>query len=281
MTPEELRKILLLPAEKLRETVLAANKALHKDFGDMYDASHPQLLHSRYQQHLFNDLCEACAFIGRDKPLREATVCDLGSGTGLLPARLLGIAPVKLTCVDLSDTMLARLREKIYIQHGVNIQTITQEITEYCRQQTETYDMITMSAILHHVFNVEEVICAAVERVKQRGVIYIAFEPLKNARMDPSIYRMHCILREIDELLRERRVLEKSEKYDDLTIADFHTVQGGIDPEAIMNVLQEKGFTVRADPFYVRHNENLAWFGDAVLEAKNTFSIIAKRDLLR
>jgi len=278
MTPEELRKRLALPADELREAVLAANQALHDDFGEMYDAAHPQLLHPRYQQRLSNDLCEACAFIGRDKALREATVCDLGSGTGLLPMRLLSTAPINLTCVDLSDTMLARLREKVSIEHGAPLRTVTQDIVDYCRQETETFDLVTMSAILHHVYDIEGAVRAAIQRVRSRGVVYIAFEPLRNARMDPTIYRMHCILREIDDLLRVRTATEKGVRYDDLTLADFHTIQGGIDPEILVNILHESGFAVRVNSFYVRHDENLAWFGDAVLGARNTFSVLAKRE---
>lgn len=273
MDKSELHRLLQLPEDEQRRLVLEANVRLHAEFADAYDTEHPQQLDPRYQRRLFNDLHEACTFLARAMPLDSVSVLDLGSGTGFIPVRLLTLADFDLTCVDLSDAMLSKLRDKVLGAGHQKLRIVTQEIVHYCETAQETYDLVTISALLHHVHDVQAVVAAAANRVKPRGVLYIAYEPLKAANMDPAVYRLHCVLRELDNLLAR----SSGRQYDDLTVADFHTLQGGIDPAPLVTTLQALGFSVRVDPFYVRIDPNLSWVGDAVLGARNTFALMAKR----
>lgn len=279
MDEKDLKNIFKMSKDKLRKTVTQANLSLHERYAEVYDMVHPQQCHPYYQKKLLADLYEIAAFVARYKPLNGIRVLDLGSGTGFLTFHLAGIADFDFTCVDISGAMLEKQKEKLAdLNKKLKVRLVKEDVISFCNHSKEKFDMVTMSAFLHHVFNIEEVLRAVMKCVNDRGVVYIAFEPLKDANMDEHIYRIHCILREMDNLLWKWKNKEQEEmKYDDLTLADFHTIQGGIHPKSITQILEENGFHVHVGTFYVRYDENLAWFGDAILGARNTFSILAKK----
>lgn len=279
LNQEQLKDLLKLPLEELEKTVRSANMELHENFAHRYDTHHPQQMHPLYQKRLFADLYEISAFAGRDKALNQVKVLDLGSGTGFLPERLLRIADFQIMCVDFSSAMLEQLMKKIPARQEDKVKIVSKDVFQFCREDTETYDIVTMSAVLHHVVDYKQLLEAAAERVDERGILYIAFEPLKDANMDENVYRIHCIVRELDNLLVTQKEKDTTgeKSYDDLTLADFQTLKGGIKPGDLTQILQEKNFQCRTDEFYVRNDENLAWFGQTILGARNTFSILAKR----
>lgn len=279
MDEKKLKDLLKLPKEELEKAVAQANLSLHDRYAHFYDMVHPQQSHPHYQKKLLADLYEIAAFVGRSKPLNGAKVLDLGSGTGFLTLHLANIADFDFTCVDFSEAMLKKQEKKLAdLGKKLKVRLVQDDVVSFCNRLEEKFDMVTMSAFLHHIFNVEEVLRAAMKRVDDRGVVYIAFEPLKDANMDETIYRIHCILREVDNILWKRKSEAQEEvPYDDLTLADFHTIQGGIHPKRLTDILEQNGFSVHVDTFYVRYDENLAWLGDKILGARNSFSVMAKR----
>jgi ubiquinone/menaquinone biosynthesis C-methylase UbiE len=279
MHEKDFLNIFKLPEDELRKRVSEANLSLHDGFASLYDGVHPQQFHAHYRKKLLSDLYEISAFVGRDKPLSGVRVLDLGSGTGFLTLHMLSIADFDLTCVDFSEAMLKRQEEKIAnLSNRMRVKLVKEDVVSFCNQSDRKFDIVMMSAFLHHVFDIEEILRAVVKMVCDRGAVYIAFEPLKDAKMDKNIYRMHCVIREMDNLIWQSKGKQReAEAYDDQSLADFHTIQGGINPEQITRILEESRFTTRVDTFYVRYDESLAWFGDAVLGARNTFSVLAKR----
>ncbi len=277
---KDLNKLLKLPAEQLRKEVLKANMELHEKFADMYDIEHPQQLHKHYQDALFSDIYELCTFVARNKPLSNIKILDLGSGTGFLTSKLLSIADFPITGVDISKTMLNKQKKNLkHLNAFKKLKFVVGDAIEFCSKTKEKYDLVVMSAFLHHVFDVEEVINAAVKCVGKRGGIYIAYEPLKDANMDENVFKFHCLLREVDNLLQEVKKLKnhRARIYDDETLADFHSLKGGISPEIISKILEENGFTVKTNYYYARFNEYISWFGGNMIGARNNFSILAKR----
>jgi predicted TPR repeat methyltransferase len=84
-------------------------------------------------------------------PSSKFDVLDLGCGTGLLGARLRPLAKT-LTGVDLSANMLKRAR-----QRQIYDSLVCDELTEFLRMQTKTFDLVVATDVFIYVGDLSQV----------------------------------------------------------------------------------------------------------------------------
>ena len=99
----------------------------------------------------------------------EMQVLDFGAGTGLISSQ---IAPFvkKITAVDVSQSMLEKLRSKPDLQDKVEV--LCQDITE--KPIGIQYDLIVSAMAMHHVQDIETMVKQFAAHLKRGGQIALA-----------------------------------------------------------------------------------------------------------
>jgi putative AdoMet-dependent methyltransferase len=99
----------------------------------------------------------------------EMHVMDFGAGTGLIASQ---IAPFvkKITAVDVSESMLAKLMDKIELKDKV--ETLCQDITTH--PSGVAHDLIVSAMAMHHVKDTENMVKQFAAHLKPGGKVALA-----------------------------------------------------------------------------------------------------------
>jgi predicted TPR repeat methyltransferase len=111
---------------------------------------------------------DSIARLGRE--LADLDVLDAGCGTGLCGPIIRGVAR-RLVGVDLCDDMLAEAEKR-----GAYDETIAGEITEYMRSHLRAFDLIISSDTFCYFGELEEVLLAAYECLRDSGILIFTVE---------------------------------------------------------------------------------------------------------
>jgi ubiquinone/menaquinone biosynthesis C-methylase UbiE len=102
------------------------------------------------------------------------TILDFGSGAGVLAKKLIKELSQegKLTCLDLSEAFLRRVRKKL--RKFKNVDFILGDIREL-NIPSNSFDIITISWVIHHLPEEElsEIIQSIVKTLKPEGKVYV------------------------------------------------------------------------------------------------------------
>ncbi len=264
--------------EQLKELVIDQNIRVHAEEAPIYDKIHPQMFNwyhagksRRDIEYIFDTLATT----------PELQILDLGCGTGYLALKALSYDGAMVTGVDISQEMLCVLRQKIdQSPNKKDVSLIQQEVVSFLRSDARQYDLIMTSAFLHHLVDIQELLELALKHLKPAGILYIAYEPLKQKIDSRFKFMLHRIVRMLDTLLFKMRMelsgISLPERHEN-SMADYQTLQGGIDPGDIMSYLEGRGKILKFVRFAARANGFIAFVADKVIRSQNTFSIIFKK----
>jgi SAM-dependent methyltransferase len=172
--------------------------------------------------------------------IRPGRVLELGSGTGLVTARIRALAPrAEIVCIDLSEDMIAFARAKTALA-GVNF--IEGDIRRTWAEGR--FDTIITSLCLHHLSPEERsaVIWRAAGSLAPGGrfICGDVFRPLYRweEKVQRSRWIAHMLRESAPEEIMQKMVAERESHYH-----DFDTVQ------TFRKRLQQSGFARTVVPF--------------------------------
>ncbi len=124
---------------------------------------------SQLRQMLASDIAKG---ILDSHPLtREMRLLDFGAGTGLLSQHLCSHIG-HLTALDISEGMLAQLKENATSWDGCDVETVHTDIVGYT--PPKPYDGIISSMSMHHVEDIDRLFQTFAAILKPQGFIAIA-----------------------------------------------------------------------------------------------------------
>ncbi len=183
-----------------------------------------------------------------------------------------------MTGVDLSDAMLKALEAQLSESERSRVRLQALDIESFLQTDSAQYDVVTASALLHHLYDPFEVLERLSERVKPGGLLLIFFEPLKQAISSPWRYRLHRILTRTHESIYRMEMALRGislfeEKYE---LADYQRKFGGIDPHEMAQAL--KGWEIlEIEKYCSRRYGVAAWIANRLLKSENTFNLLARK----
>src|SRR5215469_11278478 len=159
--------------DDLESKVIAANVDFYRQVTHKLDHSESYLFDPVMQQSLIADL----DLIGSHFALcgRTPSCLDCGGGTGNIALKMCARG-WNVTVLDVSETMLRLLEEKARAQ-GHFPKLIHSSVEKFLAGTNETYDLISFSAVLHHLYSYNSVIQGAASIVRPGGFFYSNEDP--------------------------------------------------------------------------------------------------------
>lgn len=236
--------------------VIEANVAFYREVGDKYDSYEAYLFDPVLQQSLEDDLDKIGSYF---VSLGRAPAClDCGGGTGNLTLKMCKRG-WDVTVVDVSDKMMGLLQEKAKAQ-GYSPALVLSPIEQYVDTTRRSYDVITFSSVLHHLYSYLSVVERSVQRLRPGGIFYSNYDPL--SRKYPLCA---CIFESLETTIakllfdpkdvlpgigrRLRRFVSRNDPSFGRQVttagdlAEFH-VGSGVDDKTILHILRSSGFSV-------------------------------------
>ena len=147
-------------------------------------------------------------------------------------------------------------------------------------QNQDEFDVIVLSAILHHLFDYESVLRQICAKLSPGKILLVFFEPLKQEVHSPFRFALHRALSWFDEKLYLSEMWMKSISVldDEYHHSDYQRQFGGIDPNRIDKILRDEGLKVlQVEKYCARRYGLHAWLANRVLGTQNTFNLFAVR----
>ncbi len=259
--------------ESLQEKVLQENRRVHASENRLYLDRHPE------QTNFFQTRILKSALQRVTQNLVPATsrILDLGCGTGYTTLELLA-QRFTVTGVDLSEEMIAGLRERVADSDAERLSLEVSDVESFLKKDTTVYDAIVVSALLHHLYDYENVVRKIGARLVPGGRLLILFEPLKQAVRSPLRFALHRSLARVDEAVyvQEMRFRKIPLFEEDYELSDYQRRFGGIDPKRVTEILSQEGLTVQAVEKYCSRRYGLnALIASQLLHTQNTFNLFA------
>lgn len=158
-------------AETLEVKVWQANVSVHAKEAPFYDDIHGEIFNFIEQRRLRHALALASS-LARCK---TRVALDFGCGTGNLTSKLLDLG-WKVVAADISDSMLAILRQKLpeaYSSGRLQILKIASKELEF---PDGYFGMVAAYSVLHHLFDYMHTIKELCRVLDKGGVLYLDHE---------------------------------------------------------------------------------------------------------
>lgn len=171
-----------------REKVIDANLRFYESRAESYrDGRALPAFRARY------DAKFARGFAALGHPRRALDCC---AGTGLV-TRLLLDRGCHVTAVDLSPRMVDLMRTTV-VEPGEPVELICAEITEFLRSRDDRWDVAVFGSAIHHLWNFDEVVDLALQRLTPGGSVYLIGEPvLQQTRSGRAVRALELWLRRL------------------------------------------------------------------------------------
>ncbi len=257
-----------------KEKVLEENRRVHALENRHYLSRHPEQTNFFQNAILKRTLNEVCADL---KP--GSGVLDLGCGTGYLSLDFLSRG-YRVTGLDLSQEMIQVFEDSIPVALKPQAHLVVGDAEQFLTQNQDEFDVIVLSAILHHLFDYESVLRQICARLSSGKKLLVFFEPLKQEVQSPIRFALHRILSWLDEKLyrfemKGRKILVLDEEYHH---SDYQRQFGGIDPNRVREILLDEGLEVlQVEKYCARRYGLFAWLANRILKTQNTFNLFATR----
>ena len=257
-----------------KEKVLEENRRVHALENRLYLSRHPEQTNFFQKSILEKTVAKVCVTL---KP--DAKILDLGCGTGYLSLGFLSKG-YHVTGLDLSQEMIQAFEESIPEALKPKARLIVGDAEEYLLQNQDEYDVIVLSAILHHLFDYESVLRQICARLSSGKILLVFFEPLKQEIQSPIKYALHRALSWLDEklYLSEMWIKNITVLDDEYHHSDYQRQFGGIDPNRVDEILRSEGLKILQIEKYCARRFGLhAWLANRVLGTQNTFNLFAAK----
>ena len=259
--------------ESLQEKVLQENRRVHASENRLYLDRHPE------QTNFFQTRILKSALHRVTQGLVPATssILDLGCGTGYTTLKLLAKG-FTVTGVDLSTEMIKGLQERVADADAEHLRLEVSDVESFLEKETSSYDVVVVSALLHHLYDYENVVQKIADRLVPGGKLLIFFEPLKQAVRSPLRFALHRSLSKVDEAMyiQEMRLRKIPLFEEDYELSDYQRRFGGIDPDRVSEILSQAGMKVQAVKKYCARRYGLnALVASQLLHTQNTFNLFA------
>lgn len=262
---------LLNGAQKNKNTVIFANQAVQRVEAKMFRLIHPELFQGIEKAWLERDL----DMLKARCPGRVVHACDIGAGTGRLTHELLkrGCA---VFAVELSRDMSDILRQEVAV--GVPLQVVNDDIDTFLLKNTRRFDIICVSAMLHHLDDYQGVVGKLAQHLMDKGAIFISHEPVLRSRHTKRV--LSFFIDKCDSVLfRLWLFFIKGKRLPviDYSEADPHG-RTGIDEERICAILEEGGCRIVSFERYAPRKTRLMRVIDqTICKTGHQFRIIAQK----
>jgi 2-polyprenyl-3-methyl-5-hydroxy-6-metoxy-1,4-benzoquinol methylase len=246
----------LNPPEAAEDQVIRANKEFYQRIAPKYDDYEACASDAFFQRWIEDDL----KVIESKLPKRsDAVRClDCGGGTGNVALKMLRRG-WDVTVVDVSADMLEILERKVR-SAGASATFLNESVESFLSRSRETFDLISFSSVLHHLYSPLNVVKIAAQRISPRGFFYSVFDPVPAS----SPFAAACFLsldtflakllhdradlfpglaRRMRKLMAPRDTAHNRPVISAGDLAEYHAREG-IDDAAIENVLHQAGFQV-------------------------------------
>ncbi len=264
--------------EELKQKILEENRRVHAKEGSLYLNRHPEQT-NRYQTRILKNTVR---YIRNQIPEREAKVLDLGCGTGYLYLEFLKRG-FDMTGVDLSEELIDVLKKNVPKEAKTRSRLEVADVLEFAENDSNTYDAIVLSALLHHLYDYDQAIEQFVQKLNPGGWFLVFFEPLKQDIDSPIRYQFHRWIAQIDEWYYKRAMnrLNIPIFEEDYHLADFQRQQGGIDPHRVVEVLKSCNMEItELKKYCARRHAFPAFLTNSILHTQNTFNLLARKPKL-
>jgi 2-polyprenyl-3-methyl-5-hydroxy-6-metoxy-1,4-benzoquinol methylase len=243
-------------SEVVRDEVIRANKEFYRQIADKYGGYESCASDAFFQGWIEEDL----KIVERKLPKRGTAVrcLDCGGGTGNVTLKMLSRS-WRVTVVDVSADMLEILERKVY-SSGACATFLNESVESFFSRSNETFDVISFSSVLHHLYSPLDAVKTAAQQVSPQGFFYSVFDPVPPS----SHFAAGCLL-SLDTFLakllhdrgdifpgvarRMRKLIAARETAHDRAVvsagdlAEYHALEG-IDDTAIESLLIQAGFQV-------------------------------------
>ena len=147
------------------------NRLYHEEEAKIYDEHHPEIF--TYENAAWQSLAR---FLPQSATGRR--IVDIGTGTGFVFEALMPFLTAKdiFTATDLSQTMLARTKEKFAGRSITRFEFAVCD-AEHLPFTDSSADVLTINSVLHHLPDTGKFFIEADRLLKSGGVILIAHEP--------------------------------------------------------------------------------------------------------
>lgn len=222
---------------ELKARIIAGNLELHQQEAPVYDQMHGEIFNWVEQRAIRQDL----ALIRRLAP--GFTALDVGCGTGNITLKLLR-AGFQVTALDLSQPMLDILATKMGT--GISsLQMVCQDIDTFLQSSFETYDVVTISAVLHHLPDYLATLSQLLARINPGGLVYVTHEPSgRPVRPMPGRGILYALDSQLSDWLtgRPRPIF-------DWSYSDYH-IYHGFESGAVIECIHQAGFRIMRQRLY-------------------------------
>jgi len=274
---------------ELESKVIAANVDFYRQVGNKFDVSESYLFDPLLQGRLIADLDQ----IGSHFALlgRRPTCLDCGGGTGNLALKMCARGWT-VTVVDVSDKMLGLLEAKARTQ-GHSPTLIQSPVERFLATTHENYDLISFSAVLHHLYSYVHVVREAFSRVRPGGFFYSNHDPVVpqwprwaraldslDIAIAKAMFDRGDFLPGVGRRLRKVFSPKDSEfnraivSAGDLAEYRAHT---GVDDGEILRLLQSNGFAIIEHLRYPGGRTRAVQFLNEQFRLSESFKVIARR----
>lgn len=245
---------------------------------ERYPAGAPHLRHERLRRLFAARVREA--FEGLEDP----EVLELGAGGGAATAVVLEHG-ARVTAVDNSESQLAVLRAAT-AAYGDRVRIHVVDAEEILRSADEHYDALVAVSFLHHVPDYLALLELALARLRPCARVLTFQDPLLHASLGRAERIFAAVAYDLWRLrqgdvgggvtrrLRRRRGVWRDDCPQD--VIEYHATRGGVDQDAVVRLLERRGFAVSVDRYFSTQLRSGQLAGSA-LGFVNTFSVIGKR----
>jgi 2-polyprenyl-3-methyl-5-hydroxy-6-metoxy-1,4-benzoquinol methylase len=273
----------------LQEKVVHANVEFYKHVAGSYDSYETCVSDPRQQEMLERDLAQISS--GLSSASDRISCLDCGGGTGNLALKMLS-RDWSVTVVDVSQSMLDILKVKAEAL-GRPVKLVNDSIESFLSHTNQTFDVISFSSVLHHLYSPVDVVSLAAKRVKHHGFFYSNFDPVKPHRPRLTSMFLTCdtVLAKVFYDRRDffpglaRRLRKLATPMDTVSgrvvasagdLAEFHANEG-LDFSEIAEPLKKEGFEIDV-AYSLGGRTRLAQWVNGAIKVSMRFRIMARRE---
>ena len=278
----------MLSGFSIHHQVISANVAFYKEIASKYDRYESCAVDSFFQASVEEDLTTIDRVFTRRGALIHCLDC--GGGTGNLTLKMLRRG-WQVTVVDVSADMLEILQRKVH-SLGYSANFINEPIESFFARSAETFDLISFSSVLHHLYSPLDTIRTAAQRIAPQGFFYSVFDPIPPSSplaagcfttLDTIMAKvLHDradffpgLVRRVRKLAAPRDPTHARAVISPGDLAEYHARQG-LNDQAIEDALLLAGFTVDRRRYPVGRTAPMR-FANRHLRLILNFKILAAR----